>query len=458
MATTSDTARAEAYAAGVRDMQISHYHELQDEIPQALRQISSLQTRSRNLHVLLDTDDHVPAALIRPLVKNLAETSASARRILTGCGKHWENVWKPTKRSAIVAQRVFTIPELCENILSYLPANIDLYRAMRTNQDMAAAVRGSPSIQKALGFVPADKGHWYGPFEYQQFGGHGWNHDHGFACSRNAWVSEESGFATVTANFVLSTPEATLRGVMAAFRNVRICTPPIREMECYVDCCGGMRNQAERGGSDGHRWDWDETETGAVPAPKPITPVKNPQGLTVGDLFQATVRLKEEHRLCPYAKESHVDVETGSVQVDVSFKGQVQLSPDDPVLDPADPHGGWGPPSPPGQRDLEIDAQYQMRTNYVKAKMDEVQVEVRDHKMLIRRQRLNDVTKQQSEEGKAPPAAPARMHMQLTDAWEIFQKFIMVTNLPGLVEVHTQASDSDVELSSRVDPRQCFDV
>ncbi|KAK5744713.1 hypothetical protein LTR17_001789 [Elasticomyces elasticus] len=370
MATTSETARAEAYAAGVRDMQISHYCELQDEIQEAWCQVSSMQATSRNLHVLLDTDGRVPAVLTRPLVKALEETSTSALRVLTACGKHWQDVWKPTECSASVAQRVFTIPELCENILSYLPTNLDIYCAMRTNQAMAAAVRGSPSMQKALGFAPTNKGHWYTPFDYVEFGGHGWNHPHGFTCSRNAWVSEQSRFATVTANFVLWTPEATLRGVMAAFRNVRICTPPIHEMECYVDCCGGMRNQAERGGSDGHRWNWDETETGAVPAPKPITPLRNPEGITVGDIFKATLRLKEEHRLCPYAKESDVDLESGSVRVDVSFKGQIKLSPDDPVVMPeqnlADGWSEWVP----NERDLRIRAQTQIRTGYVKAKMD----------------------------------------------------------------------------------------
>ncbi|KAK3658953.1 hypothetical protein LTR56_001390 [Elasticomyces elasticus] len=372
MAMTPETARAEAYAAGVRDMQISHYRELQDEVWKALHQISSLQSGLRNLHVLLDTDGHVPAALIRPLVKNLAETSTRAERVLTGCGTHWENVWKPTERSAIVAQRVFTIPELCENILNYLPANLDLYRAMRTNQAMAAAVRGSPSIQKALGFAPADKGHWYTPFEYQQFGGYGWNHDHGFTCDRNVWLNEPPGFAAVTANFVLRTPEATLRGIMAPFRDVQICTPPIREMKCHVDCCDGMRGQTERGGNDG---EWDEAETRALPAPKPITPLKNPQGLTVGDLFQATIRLKEEHRLCPYAHETRVNLETGSAQVDVSFTGQVQLSPDDPVViaqqKPVDDND-WPvlPVWVPDERELQRQAQTQMIAGYVKAKTD----------------------------------------------------------------------------------------
>ncbi|KAK5710980.1 hypothetical protein LTR17_018593 [Elasticomyces elasticus] len=368
MATTSESARAKAYAAGVRDMQISHYCELQDEIPEASYQISSMQTTLRNLHVLLDTDG--PAALTRPLVKALEETSTSALCILNACGKHWEYVWKPTERSASVAQRVFTIPELCENILGYLPTNLDLYRAMRTNQAMAAAVRGSPSMQKALGSAPANQGHWYTPFDYDEFGGHGWNHPHGFTCYMVGKSSEQPTLATVTARFELRKPGSTLRGVMAAFRNVQICTPSIREMECYVDCCDRWRNQAGYGISDSHQWDWDETRTEALPASKPITPVRNPEGITVGDIFKATLRLKEEHRLCPYAKESDVDLESGSVRVDVFFKGQIKLSPDDPVVmagqNLAD---GWSE-RVPDERDLRIRAQTQIRTGYVKAKTD----------------------------------------------------------------------------------------
>ncbi|KAK4975901.1 hypothetical protein LTR42_003522 [Elasticomyces elasticus] len=357
METTSDTARAEAYAAG------------------ASYEISDMQTTLRNLHVLLDTDGPVPAALTLPLVRALEETSTSAQRILTACGKHWENTWKPTERSASVAQRVFCIPELCENILGYLPTNLDIYCAMRTNQGMTAAVRGSPSIQKALGFASAHKGHWYTPFRYDEFRRDGRNHENSFTCYQGFESREQPELATVSANFMFRTPEGTLRGIMAAFRNVQICTPSIREMECHVECCDKWPNESTLGGSDIHRRDWDETETGVLPAPEPINPLKNPKGLTVGDLFKATIRLREEHRLCPYAKEAHVDLESGSVQVHVSFKGQIKLSPDDPVIIALqDPDDGWSE-YVPDERDLRYRAQIQMRTGYVKAKTDAEQIE-----------------------------------------------------------------------------------
>ncbi|KAK5712336.1 hypothetical protein LTR15_011916 [Elasticomyces elasticus] len=368
MATTSDTARAEAYAAGVRDMQIAHYWKLQHKIPEALDHLSSLQDGLRNLHALLETD-----ALARPVLNRLQEASMSARRILTACGEHWENVWKPTEQSAYVAQRVFAIPELCEHILRHLPTNRDLLSAMRTNQAMAAAVRGSPSIQQALGFAPAKHGHWYTPFDYRNFQSNDWSQRGSFTrdpltCDLGA-VDQQQGWAWLDAAFSFPRSDDKQPGLMAVFHDAQICTPSIYEMQCHVECCD--RWQDLHGyDHENRRWSGDEDDTESPPAPKPIAPVRNPRGITVGDLYRATVHLKDEHRLCPYAKEGQMNLYTGNTQVHVSFRGQLKLLPDDPVRDPADPHNGWGKPSPPSQRDLEFDAQYRMRTNYAKAKMD----------------------------------------------------------------------------------------
>ncbi|KAK4892547.1 hypothetical protein LTR27_009011 [Elasticomyces elasticus] len=354
MATTSETARADANAAGVRDMQISHYSSIQSEIPEASNQISNLQTALRDLRSLLETDGHIPAALTRPLLNLLEDTSTSARHILTACGKHWENVWKPTEQSACVAQRVFTIPELCENILCHPVGNRDLLSAMRTNQGMAAAVRGSPSIQQALGFAPAKHGYWYTPFDYRNFQPYDWSQRVSFTrdtltCKLGA-VDQQRGWAWLDAGFSFARSDDKLPGLMAAFRDAQI----------YYH------------GYDNENWGWngDEYDTESPPAPKPITPVRNPRGITLGDLYRATVRLKEEHRLCPYAREGQMNIYTGNTEVHVSFRGQLELLPDDPVRIPADPHNGRGTPNPASQRESEIDARYQMMTNYAKAKMD----------------------------------------------------------------------------------------
>ncbi|KAK5691531.1 hypothetical protein LTR97_011524 [Elasticomyces elasticus] len=365
MATTSGSTAAEAYAAGVRDMKIAHYHELQNEIPVASHQISSLQARLRDLHVLLEADGRILAEVTRPLLKALEETSKNAQRVLTACGKHWENVWKPTERSASVAQDVFTIPELCEKILGYLPTNLDLHCAMRTNQAMAAVVRGSPSMQQKLGFAPAKNGHWYTAFDHHDFEFYDREHDDSFTCYM---TGQKQLSTTVYAAFSFEESRPRLRGVMAAFRNAQICTPPIREMECHVDCCDHWQDLFVYG-SGGRGYEFE----GSLPPPQPLSPVKNPAGLTVGDLFKAMVRLKEEHTLCPYARESQIDVVSGHAQVYVSFKGQLALLPDDPVVvnmrKPATfaDGFGWGVRS---EHDLQIETQYKTRAEYAHARLD----------------------------------------------------------------------------------------
>jgi hypothetical protein len=59
--------------------------------------------------------------------------------------------------------------------------------------------------------------------------------------------------------------------------------------------------------------------------------VTSSSGITVGQLLDAAQKLHQEHRYCVNAEEYDHRAD-GSVEVSVSFKGEVNVDPKDPVL------------------------------------------------------------------------------------------------------------------------------
>ena len=107
-----------------------------------------------------------------------------------------------------------------------------------------------------------------------------------------------------------------------------ICQPPIYDMDVYTDCCYPTAHD--------FREDFTETDgkhgVHHLGCRGPFTKIHSDTGLTVGDLYDMTKELQEEHRYCPSARELQLFYEDGTADVEVVFEGTVPLQADDPII------------------------------------------------------------------------------------------------------------------------------
>ncbi|KAK5691475.1 hypothetical protein LTR97_011468 [Elasticomyces elasticus] len=238
----------------------------------------------------------------------------------------------PSEYSGELAEKVFGIPELAEMILLQLPT-ADLFRAMQTCKTLAEArnsPQASPKILARLGFRPHPNSRWFSIFtsrisdmEARTLKGYpqhvGKNQlVRRFFCdnvaTKTAWDRAiGSGNITVRAKFTEGRDwrQMPLPVVGARFRSMLICQPPIKEMSVLASCCRRLH-----------------TAETAEAAPK----ISNATGLTVGDLYDATVDHAQRHMECVHAYSNHYDEETGTVNATITFEGLLQLQPGDPQL------------------------------------------------------------------------------------------------------------------------------
>ena len=104
-----------------------------------------------------------------------------------------------------------------------------------------------------------------------------------------------------------------------------ICQPPVKVMRVSIDCCSNQHITYEpeqfsvfSGPTPSRRLDLRPTIT-------------SENGLTVGDLYDSTIKLRAEHLHCPHAREDE-HLRDGTVDVSVSFEGEIELEQDDPYV------------------------------------------------------------------------------------------------------------------------------
>ncbi|KAK3661655.1 hypothetical protein LTR56_000143 [Elasticomyces elasticus] len=302
-----------------RSLEREHLNGLLYQVERLQHPVEQMETGLQSLRLLLETDRHLPSSVTQPILALLEDASATTRQVATACGKHREEVWRPNGPSAKVAQQVFLIPELCEHIFSHLWRHQDLHSVARVNRTIAAVLRGSLRLQQALGLAPQDQDYWYSPFERGMF-------DTFYCQSLNPRENKNENNevipgwrACVDAEFNFSRWDVSKSNdAMAAYRTTQICTPPLYEMFPSVSCCKG-KSVPVPGDND------------RLMMPRAIKPIKNATGLTVGDLYDAAVRLEEKHRLCPYASEWQLDM-AGFVRGHVDFWASIELRSDDPIV------------------------------------------------------------------------------------------------------------------------------
>ncbi|KAK5677528.1 hypothetical protein LTS10_010100 [Elasticomyces elasticus] len=346
MAATSENG---AYAAAVRAAEHEHYEALLGGVRNASNELEQLKIAHKQLDAAFRLDE-VDFDTVQSTLDSMGEAATAMSRSLTACTEHRMEVWKPTEKSAQSAQRVFGIPELCELVFTYLIRGQDLLHASQVNQATAAVARGSSSIQRVLGFAPDRSGFWHSPFAPNQF--LAFECDMTLPYSRTS-IGQAPALPIVTACFTKSghpyrayyenDPNndydydydydcnsnydnvLKLPRLGSAFRDVLICSPPIKEMHIRPRCCP----------DEGYL---SPSEIGSIypgdlqpPPPQPIKLLSNSNGITVGDVFDATVSAREEHRLCPFASPYNLDG-AGMAHPRIIFEGTMLLAENDPLL------------------------------------------------------------------------------------------------------------------------------
>ncbi|KAK5691570.1 hypothetical protein LTR97_011564 [Elasticomyces elasticus] len=201
---------------------------------------------------------------------------------------------QPSAGSRVAAEKVFAVPELAEMIL--LEAGpYTILQAMQTCKALAATIT-TPKLQVKLGLRGQPAGYWYSPFAEN------------LRQLSMCMESERKG----------AREEINLHDLFSC--NIVV---PRREVEQAT----GTIIATVHASFDGK--------------------VRNPQGLTVGDLLRATAKARKQRQLCPYAHEYQHDRNTGFVVVHVSFEGSLQLRIDDPYLDDGSGTIGYRADSPP---------------------------------------------------------------------------------------------------------------
>lgn len=224
------------------------------------------------------------------------------------------------------ACKVFDIPELLEMVLQYLDVTdvLSIYQCSRNIRD---SIDGSSQLQQQLSLRAAPvNSHLHFPLRNltHDLFGHpsiGFSTQEHIVQGRRRSLHERKAdpiddpTAEVHACFYLLSGQV-LPGVGSRIRKMFITQPPIEEMYISLDCCPSY-----------------EYPDYAF-APQPSTPVREivkKGGLTVGDLYDRTKKLLDEHRYCPSAYSGLIQ-DDGSVRVGVRFVGKMTLQPDDPLI------------------------------------------------------------------------------------------------------------------------------
>lgn len=236
---------------------------------------------------------------------SILRTIQSAQRVVDGLADFYSAFLGPifyNERSHIpiggvpVAMKVFEIPELLEYILEYVSIP-DIMSFQQVSRSIYALIDHSPALLRRLSL----RAEPYGsdiktPFKNFTHGAKG-----GFYCGWERHAEPEK--VVVRAGFHKA--GAGLPYIGTRWCRMFICQPPIKWMNVHLPCCSRQRGV--------------QTEI-----------VCSAEGITIGDLYDATLRFKQEHSGCVYASADRHDVD-GVVVVNPVFTGVATVREDDTI-------------------------------------------------------------------------------------------------------------------------------
>jgi hypothetical protein len=210
-----------------------------------------------------------------------------------------------------VAQRVFEIPELLENVLLHHNNMADIISMRHVSRTIQANVKGSPKLQRSMFLLPQLHSALQLPSVLYNPAGFAVGIEQKNNLPRPAppMYSLLMDIATLrilttyklNAKFRTTYPHK-LPIIGEALQATLLCQPPIKEIGYQFKCCGG-------GG-------------GTISAPA---------GVTVGHLYNKAKEILQRHALCPFAPTNYLD-ENGFVNLEVYFSGELKLLETDPLF------------------------------------------------------------------------------------------------------------------------------
>ena len=297
----------------------------------------------------VELEGHI--AVLERLTRN-AETSTDLQQVvqrvredMTGISEFLEDQFgtyvmseRATANSAAKAQQVFDTPELLELILLNLecPDLLEVQQVNRTSTysslgpkttvglispttPVQVNIDSSDKLQSLLGLRGDPKSSYKPTFQL-------WDRDKtSLYCETNYKRSPSNPFVyytppaleddeiEITAYFV---SHDHLPRLGKRCRSMLICQPPVMEMRPSLNCCSARDPRFF--GAPG------EEDTASTPRP-----IRSHTGITVGCILDATKRVREEHKLCPYAFASQHNAD-GFVQCFPRFRAVIRLSECDP--------------------------------------------------------------------------------------------------------------------------------
>lgn len=255
--------------------------------------------------------------------------------------------------AASPARRVFDIPEVLEIIIGNLKVG-DILRAMQVDKTMCAAITSSPVIQEILHLRPSSSRLLETPFTANPLSYELCRRKKkkkrnpseafpGFTCYSGS--HEDMGLVEFVAEFAAELPRIGTR-----CRSMLVCQPPIHQMGVYASCCSSNPYMFWLGAIEScpqampKYKAYGSAPPHGLPEP-PFEILTSDTGITVGDLYDMTVKHRALHYRCPWAFASEHDTE-GELSVRVSLGGTVHLKRNEATVTVS---SGWPyfPPPPP---------------------------------------------------------------------------------------------------------------
>lgn len=239
------------------------------------------------------SEQDLRAAILLQLEANSAGDDNNAKPSSSHAGAE-----QPAHRAA--GQKVFDVPELLESILIHVPP-IELIRAAMISKGTADLLKLSPKLVKRISSMTRPDYSSY--FRIPLLGTPPSNYVSGIEFYSEQTVRMA---ARTKVTITLVRRESPLPSIGQLGRSVLIVQPPALQATILPECCVNYRPKPRA------------SSTGCYAEPKLQENISSSSGLTIGDVLDALIEVRRQHRLCPFAAKAMHD-NAGFVKTGVSF-------------------------------------------------------------------------------------------------------------------------------------------
>jgi hypothetical protein len=312
----------------------------EDVFSQSWRDLSGAD-RAANVRKVLLAQARLDTAIRSLSDYRKAEASATARQSIDGIREFFSAFLATKFYPELHAQgapnrphRIFRATELVEYMLSFV-AVADLFTLRQVNKTLRNQIDQSEVLQYRTYRSTDLDGYYKTAFSP------------GSHCSKLTGITVDAIFSCNTAMLGIEKPPGHFAAVLEVRFDSRyskvavpnryypygamfLAQPPPTEIDVFPDCCSRGTYSSTYAA---HQQD-PLNAAMALGRLQPVGKVVSNTGLTVGHLYDAIERIREEHRICPHAIEIANHDDDGNYWPNISFGCLLKVRPDDPVLSP----------------------------------------------------------------------------------------------------------------------------